>query len=166
MQLKTKNAGKLQSAENFLTMKESERAMLEAEIRSRIDIVFDPPPIMGAEPHKQPLSEMQKKIVFEINERLRAFLKNDKELTSYAAEYEEAKEISNSLEQKLASGAEQNVEVSSSEIDTEIMTVRGMVLCHPGHGAPNGKDDGRAAGESVSDFYARVFPLHSARNRL
>ena len=81
---------------------------------------------MGAEPHKQPLSEMQKKIVFEINERLRAFLKNDKELTSYAAEYEEAKEISNSLEQKLASGAEQNVEVSSSEIDTEIMTVRQM----------------------------------------
>lgn len=126
MQLKTKNAGKLQSAENFLTMKESERAMLEAEIRSRIDIVFDHPPIMGAEPHKQPLSEMQKRIVFEINERLRAFLKNDKELTSYAAEFEEAKEISNSLEQKLASGAEQNVEVSSSEIDTEITTVRQM----------------------------------------
>ena len=69
---------------------------------------------------------MQKRIVFEINERLRAFLKNDKELTSYAAEFEEAKEISNSLEQKLASGAEQNVEVSSSEIDTEITTVRQM----------------------------------------
>lgn len=60
MQLKTKNAGKLQSAENFLTMKESERAMIEAEIRSRIDIAFDHPPIIGAEPHKQPLSEMQK----------------------------------------------------------------------------------------------------------
>ena len=96
----TKNAGKLQSAENFLMMKESERAMLEAEIRSRIDIVFDHPPIMGAEPHKQPLSEMQKKIVFEINERLRAFLKNDKELTSYATEYKKAKEISNSLDRK------------------------------------------------------------------
>ncbi|WP_428770434.1 hypothetical protein V1L52_00990 [Treponema sp. HNW] len=126
MQLKTKNAGKLQSAENFLTMKESERAMLEAEIRSRIEIVFDHPPIIGSEPHKQPLSEMQKKIVTEINEKLRSFLKNDKELTAYAAEFAEAKEICNSLEQKIASGPEHPLEVSSSEIETEVMTVRQM----------------------------------------
>ena len=126
MQLKTKNAGKLQSAENFLTMKESERAMIEAEIRSRIDIAFDHPPIIGAEPHKQPLSEMQKKILTEINEKLRALLKNDKELASYTTEFEEAKEICNSLEAKLAAGPEQSFEVSSSEIETEVMTIRQM----------------------------------------
>lgn len=126
MQLKTKNAGKLQSAENFLTMKESERAMIEAEIRSRIDIAFDHPPIIGAEPHKQPLSEMQKKVLTEVNEKLRALLKNDKELAAYTAEFEEAKEICNSLEAKLAAGPEQSFEVSSSEIETEVMTIRQM----------------------------------------
>ena len=126
MQLKTKNAGKLQSAENFLTMKESERAMIEAEIRSRIDIAFDHPPIIGAEPHKQPLSEMQKKVLTEVNEKLRALLKNDKELASYTTEFEEAKEICNSLEAKLAAGPEQSFEVSSSEIETEVMTIRQM----------------------------------------
>ena len=126
MQLKTKNSGKLQSAENFLVMKESERSMLEAELKSRFEIICDHPPIAGAEPHKQPLSEMQKKLVSEVNERLRALLKNDKELVSYLNEYQEAKEIEDSLDAKLEGGEEQNASVSSSELDTEVGTIRQM----------------------------------------
>ncbi len=126
IQLKIKNTGKLQSAENFLAIKESERAMLEAEIRSRVDIVFDHPAVIGAENYKQPLSDMQRRIVTELNEKLRAYLKNDRELTKCMAEYEDAKEIGTSLEQKIAFGDEQSIEISSTEINTEIMTIRQM----------------------------------------
>ena len=37
MQLKSKNSGKLQSAENLLNIKENERAMLETELKAKVD---------------------------------------------------------------------------------------------------------------------------------
>ena len=47
MQLQSKNQGKLQTAENQVMLRESERAMLEAEIKSRVDILCDHTPIQG-----------------------------------------------------------------------------------------------------------------------
>ena len=44
-QLQSKNSGKLQTAENMLLSKESERGMVEAELKSRIDILCDHPVI-------------------------------------------------------------------------------------------------------------------------
>ncbi len=126
-QLKTKSEAKLQTAENFLTMKESERAMLEAEIKSRIDIISDHPFIPGAQPHKEPMSEAQKKMVTEINEKLRQLLKNDKELASHYRDFQEAKETNNSLKQKIEStGGETTLQVSGADVSTEIDTVHQM----------------------------------------
>ena len=65
-------------------------------------------------------------MVSEVNERLRALLKIDKELVSYLNEYQEAKEIEDSLDAKLEGGEEQNASVSSSELDTEVGTIRQM----------------------------------------
>ncbi len=126
LQLKAKSSAKLQTAENFLTMKESERAMLEAEVRSRFEILTDHPYIPGAQPHKQPMSDAQKKMVSEINEKLKALLKNDKDLSSYYNDYQEAKEACANLEQKLAVTGETTLQVSGSDINTEIDTVHQM----------------------------------------
>ena len=62
--LQSKNNGKLQTAENMLLSKESERSMVEAELKSRIDILCDHPVIPGLEPHKSAYSEAQKKITY------------------------------------------------------------------------------------------------------
>lgn len=126
MQLKTKSSAKLQSVENFLTMKETERAMLESEVKSRIEIMCDHSFIPGAEPHTQPFSESQKKMIAEITEKLRALLKNDKELTGYYTEYQSEKKICTSLDQKLSSVPEEALQVSNVDIQTELETVHQM----------------------------------------
>ena len=124
-QLKTKNQGKLQTAENLVMSKETERAMIEAELKSRIEILCDHQPIPGLEPHTACYTDGQKKILNEVTDRLRQLLKVDRDLNSNLAEYKEAKEISDSLSQKLAS-AGAVVEVSNEDINTEVGTVRQM----------------------------------------
>ena len=124
-QLKTKNQGKLQTAENLVMSKETERAMIEAELKSRIEILCDHQPIPGLEPHTSCYTDGQKKILNEVTDRLRQLLKVDRDLNSNLAEYKEAKEISDSLTQKLAS-AGAVVEVSNEDINTEVGTVRQM----------------------------------------
>lgn len=128
VQLHSKSKGKLQAAENLLTMKESERAMLEVEIKSHVQIICDHAFIPGAEPHKLPYTDAQRRMVSELNEKLRQLLKNDKELNSYLNSFNEASETCRTLEQKLANsgGIEQVVEVSSSEINAELDTIRQM----------------------------------------
>ena len=69
-QLQSKNSGKVQNAESLLNVKESERGMLEAELRSRIYMICDHQEIPGLEPHKQCYSEMQKKALNEISNYL------------------------------------------------------------------------------------------------
>ena len=125
MQLKTKNQGKLQTAENLVMSKETERAMIEAELKSRIDILCDHQPIPGLEPHTACYTDGQKKILNEVTDRLRQLLKVDRDLNSNLAEYKEAREISDSLTQKL-SAAGAVVEVSNEDINTEVGTVRQM----------------------------------------
>ena len=123
--LQSKNNGKLQTAENMLLSKEGERAMVEAELKSRIEILCDHPVVPGLEPHKSAYSESQKKLLGEINERLKTLLKLDKEINASINEFREAKEIDNSLRDKIAS-AGGIAEVSSSDLLTELDTVRQM----------------------------------------
>lgn len=123
--LQSKNMGKLQTAENILSTKESERMMIENDLKARIKMLCDHPVVPGLEPHTAPYSEPQKKLLNEITEKLRQLSRVDKEIHANLAEYKEAKEIGDNLKQKLASNPE-GAEVSNADIDTEIGTVRQM----------------------------------------
>lgn len=125
MQLKSKNSGKLQNSENLLTSKESQRAMVEAELVSRIEQICKHDVLVGLGNHKAPYSETQKRLFSEISERLRLLSKIDRELTNYLNEFKEAKSISDSLDIKLSS-APSTMEINSSDINTEVDTVRQM----------------------------------------
>lgn len=125
MQLKSKNSGKLQNSENLLTSKESQRSMVEAELTSRVEQICRHDTLIGLGSHKAPYTDTQKRMFSEITERLRLLSKIDKEIRSYLSEFQEAKEISDSLDVKLSSGPA-NIEVNTSEINTEVDTVRQM----------------------------------------
>ncbi len=125
MQLKSKNDGKFQSAESFVNAKESQRQMMEMELKNRIDALCEHVTMMGLEPHKMPYSDAQKKLFLEISERLRALQKLDKELANNLKELEEAKAIGQSLEAKL-NVAPDAIEVSNADITTEFNSVRQM----------------------------------------
>ncbi len=124
-QLQSKNSGKLQNVENLITGKENQRSMLEAELRSRVDQICEHTPFTAAPHHSNPYSDSQKRMVTEINERLRQLLKVDRELTNLLREFEDAKETENSLLRKM-SDTSSSVEVSSTDIMTELDTVRQM----------------------------------------
>ena len=68
MQLKSKNDGKFQSAESFVNAKESQRQMMEMELKNRIDALCEHVTMMGLEPHKMPYSDAQKKLFLEISQ--------------------------------------------------------------------------------------------------
>lgn len=125
MALQNKNSGKLQNAESTLNVKESERAMLEAELKSRIDLLCDHQALSGFEPHKAGYTEMQKKAMLEVTNYLHVLSKNDKELSRLLAEFQEAKESYESVTDKIAMGPE-IVAVNSGDIETEFETVRQM----------------------------------------
>jgi hypothetical protein len=125
LQLKSKNQGKLQSSESFVNAKESERQMMETELKSRVDLLCEHQSYIGLEPHRLPYSEGQKKLFAEITERLRALQKNDKELSGYLKEYEEARGVCESLEEKISQGPEE-IEVNKGDVETEINTLRQM----------------------------------------
>lgn len=125
IQLRSKNDGKLQSSESFVNAKESERQMMETELKCRIEMLCDHASCIGLEPHKMTYSEAQKKVFGEITDRLHALQKNDKELAGYLKEFEEAKGIQDSLAQKLSAGPEV-IEVSKGDLSTEMNTVRQM----------------------------------------
>ncbi|MCR5725335.1 MAG: hypothetical protein K6G80_09650 [Treponema sp.] len=125
LMLKSKNDGKLQSAESLLNAKESERSMIEHELLNRIESLFVHNPLVGMAPHKEAYTETQKHTFIEISEKLRTLQKNDKEIAAYIHELEEARAVGISLEQKLKSGPA-NVEVDHGDIMTEMNTVRQM----------------------------------------
>ena len=125
MQLKSKNSGKLQNSENLLTSKESQRSMIEAELTSRVEQICRHDVLLGLGNHRAPYTDSQKRMFAEITERLRLLSKIDKEIRGYLAEFQDAKEISDSLDIKLSNGPV-NIEVNTSEINTEVDTVRQM----------------------------------------
>lgn len=124
-QLKNKNDGKLQSSESFVNAKESERQMLEQELLNRVKAICEHNQMIGLEPHTMPLTEGQKKLFAEIQERLRTLQKLDKEYVGYIKEFEEAKSVSESLISKMQN-APDTVTVAKGDIETEFNTVRQM----------------------------------------
>ena len=125
MQLQSKNSGKLQSSENVLNIKENERSMLEVELKGRIESLCQHSPIMGMEPHTQGLSEGQRKLFSEITDILHRLSKNDKELSKALAEFQEAKGVYDTVQNKIAD-AGPVVQIDTSAINTEFDTIRQM----------------------------------------
>lgn len=125
MALQSKNAGKMQSAEGLLNVKENERRMLEIELKRNIDGLCIHHPCPGFEPHTMPYTQSQVPIFAQIIAQLKALQKNNKELNGCLNEYQEAKEVAESLAQKM-SEAPEGSDVSSSDISTEMQTARQM----------------------------------------
>lgn len=125
MQLQAKNNGKLQTSENQLTMKESERAMIEAEIQSRIQMLCEHHPIPGMEPHVYSYTDPQRRLFNEIIDKIHQLSRVDKDAAALLADFTEAKEINDSLQSKIDAGPAA-LEVNSSDISTEAGTVRQM----------------------------------------
>lgn len=125
MQLKSKNSGKLQNSENLLTSKEGQRSMVETELMARVEQICRHDPIFGLGGHREPYTDSQKRLFSEITERLRLLTKIDKEIRSYLNEFQEAKDTSDSLEAKITN-VPTSIEVNTSEINTEVDTVRQM----------------------------------------
>lgn len=127
MQLQSKNSGKLQSSENILSIKENERAMIETELRNRVDTLTDHSPIMGMEPHKNCMTEVQRKLFSEITDLLHRLSKNDKELSKALAEFQDAKGTYDNVQNKLeANGGPALVQADTNAINTEFDTIRQM----------------------------------------
>lgn len=125
LQLKSKNSGKMQSAENLLNIKENERSMLELELKNRIDSITDHPGIVGLEPHKGGLTEFQRKLLPEITDYIHRISKNDKELTKVLGEYQEAKALYDNVSSKITTG-EETVQADEGAVKAEFDTVRQM----------------------------------------
>lgn len=125
MQLQSKNSGKLQSAENTLTLKEHERDMLEVELKRLIDEICTHQSLLGLESHKESYTDAQKKEFSDISEKLHNLSRNDKDLAKALKEYEEAKGVYDSVQNKIAEGPE-IVEMNTGDLNTEFDTVRQM----------------------------------------
>lgn len=125
-QLQSKNSGKLQSVENLLIAKENERHALEFEINERVGMLCTHPVAIGLEPHTQPYSESQKKLFAEITQRFHALQKIDRELTNYLNEFQEAKDVQESLSQKSMDIPVETVSASREELLGEMTTIRQM----------------------------------------
>lgn len=125
MQLQSKNSGKLQSAENLLNIKENERNALETELKEKVEAICEHNVYLGLAPHKEPYSELQKRLFSEITDRLHRLSKNDKELTKCLKEYEDAKGVYNSVEDKLTDVPQETV-ADAGAVNVEFETVRQM----------------------------------------
>ena len=142
----------MQSVENLLGIKENERNMLEMELNNKMKELFSHLPIMGLEPHTAALSEIQRKLLPEITELLRRYSRNDKELAKILEEFKEAKSTCDSLNEKITDrGGQAVVQHDSEAVKTEYCKT-------------DGKNDGRTAWKSVSDFYKRILSLYGKRN--
>ena len=125
MTLQSKNAGKLQTAENYLKTSINKRGLLEIELKSKIDQICDHPPIGPFPTLGGPYSEAQKRVFNETSEKLRELLKIDKEINTYLNQYQDASEESQSIEDKIST-ASVSTSVSNADLMTEIDTVRQM----------------------------------------
>lgn len=128
MQLQQKNSGKLQSSENILNIKENERSMLELELKNKVESLCFHNSIMGLEPHKESMTEMQRKLLPEITDYLHRISRNDKELSRALDDYKEAKQTYDNVQNKIGeSGGSDGPQTNDAEaIKIEYETVRQM----------------------------------------
>lgn len=118
-QLLNRAKGKLQSAENLLKAKSDERQRSENSIKDKLDSICHHDTLKGFMHIKAPYSEQQKKTMGEINEGLRALIKTDKELLSYANDFEQANSDVRSISEKIQDegGTPVNTQSAISELE-------------------------------------------------
>ena len=126
MALKSKNSGKLQSAENLVNIRESERRNLEIEIQERVKFLCEHEEILGLQPHRATYTDLQKKAFSEITNRFHELQKIDRELNNYLRELKDAKEIESNLDAKSTAEAFNEPSVGKDEILSEMNTIRQM----------------------------------------
>lgn len=126
MQLQAKNSGKLQNAENILSIKENERAMLEEELKEKVNALCDHQPVYGEEEHSQPYTEGQQRLFAEISDRLHRLSKNNRELTKAFNDWEEAKASYSNVESKISSSPQETQSTDTEAVNIEVETVRQM----------------------------------------
>ena len=127
MQLQSKNSGKMQSAENILSMKENERRVLEMDLQEKIKDLCDHQPILGMEPHTASYTEMQKKAFTTLSDILHRLSRNDKELAKALEEFKEAKTTYDNVQNKISAGGGATLSTNDTEaVKIEFETVRQM----------------------------------------
>ena len=126
MQLQAKNSGKLQNAENILSIKENERAMLEEELKEKVNALCDHQPVYGEEEHSQPYTEGQQRLFAEISDRLHRLSKNNRELTKAFNDWEDAKASYSNVESKISSAPQETQSTDTEAVNIEFETVRQM----------------------------------------
>ena len=128
MQLQSKNSGKLQSAENLLSIKENERTMLEGNLKEKVSAITEHQPLFGMKHHAQSYTEYQKKIFTEISDIMHRLSKNDKELVKCLSDYTEAKNTYDTVQNKMSgNGSVAAVTTNDTEaVKIEFETVRQM----------------------------------------
>lgn len=100
--------------------------MLENDLRSCIQQILEHNPVIGCEPHKQPLNDYQRKTLTEIQDLLHRISKNDKELAKNLKEYQEAKEVFDNVQNKIGDKVHMETTVDNAALETEFDTVRQM----------------------------------------
>lgn len=125
MALKSKNSGKIQTSESLLNAKEAERASLENSVEGKIRDIFQHDSLPGLEPHKNPYTDLQRKLFSDVINDFRQLQKIDKELSKHLEDFKEAKQTEQSLNDKSTNFVEE-VNVGKEEILGEMNTIRQM----------------------------------------
>lgn len=125
-QLYEKAQGRKQSTESLMRGKSDERNRLENEVRSHLDELFTHEFVQGINSSvKLPYTEIQKRGLSQISERIRKLIAADKELTTLITEYRRAESDMSALDQKMAK-QEAGQSLNLSGVSTEYETIRQM----------------------------------------
>ncbi len=123
-QLLSKAEGKLQSAENLVRAKSEERERTEADLRAKIESLFQHDSLPGFSGVKAAYTDAQKRAMSDIAEMLRKLAQQDKELQIFIRDFSEADTDVHTLQQKVDSSGGGTTNVSG--IQVEFDTVRQM----------------------------------------
>ena len=125
MELQSKNSGKLQSAESQVKVQEAARKTVETELQAKLNVLADHNPHPVLPRYHAAYSDTQRRAITEINEKLRALIKIDKELDKALREMAEVKASYDSVAQKLEAGPAPAA-LNTGDLETEMSTVRQM----------------------------------------
>ena len=108
-----------------MNAKEAERANLENSVEGKIRDIFQHDSLPGLEPHKNPYTDLQRKLFSDVINDFRQLQKIDKELSKHLEDFKEAKQTEQSLNDKSTDFVEE-VNVGKEEILGEMSTIRQM----------------------------------------
>ena len=125
LQLLEKAQGKLDGVKSLLKIKNAERLALEKELIERVAQVADHFPVAGLPEISSCYTDIQKRIVNDIQELLKTIMKADREQDNFIRDYYQADADVRTIQDKIeeSGGA---VEVDIKALDTEFDTVRQM----------------------------------------